>query len=199
MRGFPALLALAWLALSNITFAQSTGTINGRVSDASGAVIPGATVTVTNTQTGVVRTSITNEGGSYSFPALQPGIYDINVELAGFAPTTRRGVTVITDTALTIDLELSVAGTNEIVSVETGAQQVETTQSVVSGGVQVTEVQNLPMINRNFTGLATIIPGARPAPLTNQTKGAAQQNGISIGGGRGVGFNTLVDGADNRD
>src|SRR5437773_4841049 len=75
------LAALLLLASSGSAFAQATGTINGRVLDQGSLAAPGATVTATNTATGVVRTTVTNERGLYSIPALQPGTYDIKVEL----------------------------------------------------------------------------------------------------------------------
>src|SRR5205814_1038547 len=109
-----------------------------------------------------------------------------------------RQVRVLTGTATTSDVTLGVAALSEQVTVTGDIPLVETTRSGVTGNLRVSEVQNLPVLNRNFTGLVTLVPGARPAPITNQTKGQ-MGNGISVGGGRGVNVNVLVDGADNRD
>lgn len=177
--------------------AQSTGEINGRIADPSNAALPGATVVVTNELTGVKRESVANASGLFNVPALQPGTYEVRVDLAGFASAGRR-VTVVTGTATTVDFVLGLAGVEEALTVTGEAPLVDTRQSGVAGSLRVSEVQELPVLNRNFTGLVTLVPGARPAPVTNQTKGQ-MGNGISVGGGRGVNVNVLVDGSDNRD
>src|SRR6266446_8135607 len=84
-------------------FGQSTGTINGSVLDATGAVVPDATVTATNTGTNVVRTTTTNSDGLYSFVALEPAQYDVRVEIKGFASSVRKGATLLTGSTLTLD------------------------------------------------------------------------------------------------
>ena len=188
-----------FLGIGFFAFGQSTGTINGRVTDPSGAAIAGAQVSITNTGTAIVRNAVTNTQGLYSFPALQAGDYDVKVENPGFTVSEKKGVTLLAESALTLDFPLSLASANQQITVESEvASLVETTQSNVAASLQVNEVQNLPVLNRQFTGLVTLIPGARPAPITNGTKGA-MMNGISIGGSRGQNINTLVDGADNKD
>src|SRR5262245_50063507 len=94
-------------------FAQSTGTINGRVADQSGAALPGVTILATNTATGVARESTTNSEGLYNLAALQPGTYNVRVELSGFAPQSRTGIVVLTGAAVTLDLSLAVAAVQE--------------------------------------------------------------------------------------
>ncbi len=190
--------ALLYLALSGSAFAQSTGTINGRVTDATDAVVAGATVTVTSTTTAVARNAVTNGEGLYSIPALHPGVYDVKAEMTGFAPSVKKGVTLITDTTLALDFSLAVAGTTQQVEVSGETVLVETTQSEVSGSLRTSEVQNLPMLNRNFTGLVTLVPGARPAAIYNPTK-QAMGAAMSIGGGIGRNVEVNVDGGDNRD
>ena len=80
------LIASVVLTMSGAAFAQATSTFNGRVLDQGNAVLPGVTVTATNTSTGVVRTTVTNGEGAYGMPGLDPGIYDVKTELPGFAP-----------------------------------------------------------------------------------------------------------------
>ena len=82
---------LLCLASTGPLFAQATATISGRVVDDASAVLPGVTITVTNTATGAVRDTVTNGEGLYSVPALLPGIYNVRAELTGFAPQLRRG------------------------------------------------------------------------------------------------------------
>lgn len=196
MRNFG--LAALFVLVSNLVWAQATATFNGRVTDESGLAIPGATVTATNTATGVTRTTVTNDSGLYSLPALQPSVYDIDVELAGFQPASRRAVTLTTDTALTIDFTLRVAAVAETLTVTGQAPLVETTRSDVSGSIQLSELQSLPMLDRNFTGLVALLPGARPAPTYNTTK-RLMGSGISFSGGGGRNVLVNVDGLDNRD
>src|SRR2546428_5214152 len=138
---------------SSLASAQSTGTISGRITDQGGAVLPGVTVTVTNTATGAVRTTVTNAEGLYSVPALSPGRYDVRTELAGFGSAAKTGVQLTAAATLTADFTLAVAQFSETLTVQGEAPLVEATQSAVSGSLRVAEVQNLPILNRHFTGL----------------------------------------------
>jgi len=87
MSRFPALVVGLVLVLPCALWAQSTATINGRVTDQAGGVMPGVTVTVTNTGTGIPRTTVTNEQGLYSVPQLAPGRYNVRAELQGLRPS----------------------------------------------------------------------------------------------------------------
>jgi hypothetical protein len=176
----------------------ATGTINGRVVDQSGAVIAGAQLTVTNTGTAIERTTVTNSLGLYTVGALQPGTYNVKVDMPGFASSERRGITLLAESTLALDFPLSIASAEQRIDVQAGVPLVESTESSVTASLQVKEVQNLPVLNRQINSLVTLIPGARPAPVTNGTK-VQMMNGISIGGGRGLNVMTLVDGGDNKD
>ena len=193
-----SLLALVVSLFAGSVFAQARGTISGRLTDPAGAVVPGASVTVTNTGTSVSRNTSTNAEGLFNVPALDPGVYDLRVEKSGFSPATKVGVNLLSDTTLTLDFALSVAGSTQQVEVAGDSPLVEITQSAVSGSLQTSEVQNLPILNRNWTGLVTLIPGARPAPAHNTTK-QALGNSLSFGGGSGRNVEVNVDGIDNRD
>jgi Carboxypeptidase regulatory-like domain len=194
------LLSAVSCGLAQLVFGQgATGTINGRVNDQSGAAIVGAQISVTNTGTSIVRTSVSNTQGLYTLTALQPGTYDIKVDTPGFATSERKGVTLLSDSTLSLDFAMGLASAKQQVTVESGATPlVETAESSVNASLQLNEVQNLPVLNRQINSLVTLIPGARPAPVTNGTKGE-MMNGISIGGGRGLNVMTLVDGGDNKD
>ena len=183
---------------SGSLFAQATGTISGRVSVTGGAVIPGATVVVTAEVTNFTRTTTTNEDGFYSFAALQPGNYNMKADMGGFAQMERPGAVLTAGATLSLDFTLAVAGTVQEINEISEAAQVDTAESVVAGSIATSEVQNLPMLNRTFSGLVTLTPQARVAPILNSTKltfGA----GISVGGAQGRNVMTLVDGSENRD
>lgn len=163
------LIAMLLVASSGLLFAQSAGTINGRVTDPAGAVVPGVSVAVTNTDTGVVRNTVTTAEGLHSMPGLEPGSYQVKVEKSGFAPSTK-STTVFVGSTSTVNVALEVAGTAEKVEVTSEAPLIELTQSDVAGTVATTEVKELPMLNRNFTGLVTLVPGARQAPILDTSK-----------------------------
>src|SRR5438876_8713277 len=105
----PLSTALLLLAATSTLQAQATATINGRVVDQGGAVLPGATVTVTDAATGSTRAAMSNAEGLYSVPALNSGTYTIKAELAGFAPQARTNIELLTGATLTVDLQLGLA------------------------------------------------------------------------------------------
>src|SRR5437773_1051201 len=102
--------ALLLLATTGLAYAQGTASINGRVVDQTGAVVPGATVTVTHVATGVKRFTVTNAEGLYNLPALESGIYEVTTDLTGFAQVVRRDVTVTVGGTITVDITLNPAG-----------------------------------------------------------------------------------------
>ena len=120
------------LTTAGLAFAQATSTINGRVLDQGEAVLPGVTVTATNTSTGVVRTTVTNGEGVYSMPGLDPGVYGVKTELTGFATALRDRVTLTVNSTITIDFTLRLAGVEEALTVTGEAPLIEVTQSKVA-------------------------------------------------------------------
>ena len=190
------LFLFSWI--STPVLGQSTGTVTGRVIDSGGGVVPGATVTATNVATSVARATVTNSDGLYSFPNLEPAAYDIRVDKNGFAPSVRKGATLLTGATLNLDFTLSVATTTQQVEVTGEAALVETTQSQVSGTLQTTEVQSLPMLNRNYVSLVTLTPGTRPIQNVDSNK-IAFGGAISVGGSDGSNVELEVDGVAMRD
>lgn len=142
------------------TLAQSTGSaIQGTVTDDQGAVMPGATVVVANTQTGWTRDVVTDARGWYRATAITPGDYEVRVTLPGFATQIRRGLTVTIGQEATVNVALRVANVEESVTVTGAAPLVETTRSTLGTTVTRESLDNLPLITRNFAGLATLAPG----------------------------------------
>ena len=179
-------------------FAQASASINGRLTDQQGAVIPNASVTVANTAAGVVRNTITNTEGLYNVPALVPGNYDIKAEAQGFTAAERKGVELLTGASLSVDLQMSLGTIQQTVSVEAQAALVESTQSTQGGSIRPTEVAELPMLNRSMAALMNLIPGAREVAGTVSAHGASS-NWVSIGGGGGTNYDTLVDGIEDKE
>ena len=164
-------LATSFLMLtSGLVLGQTTSTFNGRVLDQGDAVLPGVTITATNTNTGVVRTTVTNAEGGYLMPGLEPGIYSVKTELAGFQPSERRNVTLGINATLTLDFKLALAGVNETLTVTGEAPMIEVTQSKVASTIQATELQNLPMITRTISGMLELLPGAAAIAPMHRSK-----------------------------
>jgi hypothetical protein len=193
------MLGFIILGAGSTAFAQGTATFNGRVTDSSGAVIPGATVTATNKATGLTRPTTTNEDGLYSVPALPAGTYDLKVELSGFASSTRSGVTLGTDTTLTLNFQVAIAGIEQEVQVLGGTPLLETTKSHVASSLRTQEVQELPMLNRTLSALIALNPGVREETTNMNVPGTSTTHTYFNVGGNGRNSMELVDGMDNHD
>ena len=192
-----SLVACIVLMATGLASAQATSTFNGRVLDRDEAVLPGVTVTATNTNTGVARATVTNEEGVYSMPGLDPGVYDVKTDLTGFASAVRERVTLALNATLTLDFRLTLAGVEETLTVTGQAPLIETTQSKFASTIETTELQNLPMITRSINGMLALLPGASPMTPTDSTK--RNVGSVSYGGNSGTSMSVTVDGADNRD
>src|SRR5262245_32235416 len=184
------------LAFASHAWAQATGTINGRIVDQANAVLPGATIAVTHTSTGVTRDAVTNAEGLYSVPALNPGIYTVKVELAGFG-TAQRQADLVAGATVTVDVQLGLANLQESVTVTSQAPLVEVTQALVSASIRQTEVVQLPILNRSLASMMTLLPGAREVPATGSHGHASSY--VSFAGNTGRSFNMYVDGIDNKE
>lgn len=195
--GAGPLAVLIVLLNTGLAFGQATSTFNGRVSDQGRAVLPGVTVTITNVDTGVVRTTVTNSEGQYFVPGLDPGTYAISTELSGFAPARRENVRLTVNATITVDFELGLAGVQETVTVTGQAPLIETSQSKVASTIETTELQNLPLVTRNVSGMLQLLPGATPVQAIHRTKENAGT--VSFGGSMGGNVASTVDGADNKD
>ena len=192
------LIACVMVADVALVSAQGAlGTFNGRVLDQGDAVLPGATITATNTGTNVTRTTVTNSEGLYTLPALDPGVYTLQAELSGFATSTRTGVTLAVNQTLTIDLKLGLAGVSENITVAGASPLIEVTQSLVSSTIRTREVVNLPLLTRNINGLLGLIPGSKPVAAFHPLKRLS--GSVSFGGSGGRNVVPVVDGGDNRD
>jgi outer membrane receptor protein involved in Fe transport len=196
-----ALLPFRWfaplalvLAMAHPSSAQVTGAIAGTVKDASGAVLPGATVTVTGPALQREKaTAVSAADGTYRVPLLPPGTYQVTVDLSGFRPVSRSNIEVAINQQTTVDLVLGLASVSEAVSVTGTAPVVETTRSDITNRVSTRAIDSLPLNGRNFTDLVALVPGARPVPE------GQQGTNVSIFGERGAATSFLVDGAENND
>src|SRR3989441_3827160 len=154
---------LASFVLFTNAFAQTTNaTLGGTVSDATRALIPGVTVTATNTQTGIVSTTITNETGAYNFPSLQTGVYKVTAELAGFQAQTYNDVTLGVSQQVRLNFTLQVGTQAQSVEVSVAADTlIATTSSSVGAVLPEYKLRDLPLSTRNALDLVATTAGTQ--------------------------------------
>ena len=176
------------------------GNIVGRIVDVTGGVLRGASVTVSETETGLSRSTITDEEGNYSFSTLPVGTYTIRVSLAKFETQERRLILAVGQ-SLAVNVTLQLAGFNVTAAVR-ASPLIETRTSQVHGGVEVEQIENLPIPGRDFQALATLVPGVTSGNTgVNQNYSPAKKfvPAISINGQNGRNINIRIDGGDNND
>jgi len=185
------------LAMPSIAEGQGTrGEIAGRVTDDTGGVLPGVTVAVTNQETGMVRSFVSNEAGRYIASNLPPGPYELHAQLSGFRPVVRRNVQVSVGSQLVIDFELGIGDFEQVVEVVADTPLVDTSSAGIGGVVSREMIENLPMNARSFDQLATLQAGV--VLTKNQTRsfqGGATTK-MSIRGARSDQNKLLLDGTD---
>jgi Carboxypeptidase regulatory-like domain len=161
-----ALSVVCLLAIGAIpAHAQAvTGNISGTVTDASGAVIAGAQVVVTNTATGVSQTLASNDQGRYNAPDLVVGPYQVQASKSGFQTLVHKNISLTVGSQLVIDLTLPVGQAQQTVTVESAVTQVETQSTAISALVSAKQMVDLPLNGRNFEQLMNIAPGITPTP-----------------------------------
>jgi len=196
------------LSFSFSTFAQEvTGTIVGTVRDSSGATIPGATVTITDTQKGniTVRSLTTNDDGEYSAPNLTPGLYQVTVTAVNFKKTVKTSIKLDVGQRNTVDFALEAGKIEEVVTVEADPVQVDL-QSPTSGTlINGDQVREIPINNRNWVQLVTLAPGVSNDLAdqvyvgTTNPDGQANTVNIAVNGARSSQNTFTVDGADITD
>src|SRR5438876_4797333 len=184
--------------------AQTQAGISGVIHDPTGAVIPGVMVTVTNPATNFYRSAISNEAGVYNFPVLQPGKYNIKVELPGFRTITQNDVELQVQQSARIDFTLQVGEVSQTVQVEGTAALIATENATVGTVIENKRIVEMPLNGRNFLQLTSLSPnvsyGLTTSTIANQRQGGsrAQQN-ISVAGQRSEFNHFTLDGVENTD
>src|SRR6185436_16758618 len=195
--GLPILAVIAAaLLLASPVFAQvDTGTIQGTVLDASGAVVPGATVNLINVDMGVSFQTKTNDVGVYQFPSVRIGSYTLVAEATGFAPTTREGITLSIQQRYVADFALKPSNLAETVNVTGDAVPLQTQEASLGGVVRSKAINDLPLNGRNYTFLAQLNAGVVQAQ--QDTRGMGGNGSFSANGQNSFANNYLLDGVDN--
>jgi outer membrane receptor protein involved in Fe transport len=188
--------------LPNTASSQAVyGSIFGTVTDPSGAAVPNAKVTVTDIAKGTVDTTTTNATGNYTVTHLIPDAYAIKVEAPGFKTAEQRGINVSADTAARLDMKLEIGQVTEAVEVTGQAPQLKTDRADVAIEFNERYVENLPLLNRNFTSLELASPGTQKLvgwshAATENPQGSQQ---IFVNGQHFSGTGYELDGTDNQD
>ncbi len=185
-------------------FGQTVGEITGEVTDPSGAILVGASVTATNPLTGATRQTLTNSAGNYSFPALQPGGYTLKVEMQGFAAEVQNNVELQVQQVARIDFHLRLGDTTQTVEVSGGAALLTTENATVGTVIENQRIVDLPLNGRNFIQLVSLSPnvssgfnnGATP---TARLGGDRATQAVAIAGQRREFTNYTLDGISNTD
>ena len=189
------------LSLTPIAGAQEfRATVRGQVVDTSNAGVPGATVTVQNTQTNEVATTTTNAEGNYTVPFIRPGNYTLTVELSGFQKSVRDNLTLEVNQTATINVQLSVAGLAEQVSVVAESPLLETSNASRGTVIDSHRIAELPLQSRSPMALATLVAGvnynAQAIYLRPFDNGALADWSMNGGANRNNDF--LLDGVPNQ-
>ena len=198
--GLGCFFLLGLLALSGAAWAQTTnGEVRGTVTDPSGAVVPGATITVVQVDTGATRKVTTDKDGLFDVPELPVGTYSVAAEAAGFKKYVANGIVVTIGHVAALSLPLQVGGSMESVTVEANAVQVETTSTQIGGVMTDMSVRELPLSTRNTYELLQLQPGVQSQLGADLFYGSDNPGVVSVNGGRGRSNNYMVNGGDGND
>ena len=196
------IVLVALVAMAVPAFAQNShGSISGQVTDPTGAIIPKAQVTVTDTDTGAVLQVVTTSGGFYTAPELAPGPYKVTVDAKGFKTYVRTGIQIDTQQNATINLKLLVGETTETVDVSSADPLIDTADASTGQVLTNEEVEDLPSNGRNALGFARIeygaVPKAKHAISSATPYGQQTADDFSLGGGNSASNEILLNGVPN--
>ena len=187
------------IATPGVALAQvDRATLSGTVTDSAGAVVPGASVSITNTSTNVSSQQVSTDTGSYLFVNLIPGPYQLTVELTGFKKSSQ-AVTLEVGQRARLDTTLAVGNFTETVSVTEATRLLNASDATLGAVIAQSQVSNLPLAIRNWDDLLALVPGVQGDRYTEQGGGTSfgRTGGINVHGARALQNNFLLDGVDN--
>ena len=202
---------LSCLMLPRMHAQSDTGSIAGTVTDASGAVIPGATITATNTENGLKLNAVSNGAGEFNILAVPRGAYTVLITAKGFQSQST-SVTITVTTTQNLPIQLSPAGGSTTVEVTAAAPLVNTSDATIGATIESDQVSELPLNGRNFSNLALLTPGVTRGAYGDNASGGGSSNqtetiryyesgnaALSVNGLRPQANNYILDGVDNND
>lgn len=185
-----------FLSPGTIVAQQATTSLSGTVTDSSGALVPGATVTITRTSTGQVQSTTTNARGEYQFQQLDPGTWTVTIDAIGFGKQTKRGELLVSNPA-TIDFKMTLEAVTQTVNVTSETTTLNTADATLGNAMDNATIQSLPMIDRNVPDLLSLQPGV--LYLGHKTDAASDSRTGSVNGVRSDQGNVTMDGMDDND
>jgi hypothetical protein len=188
-----ALTGFFWLPALAIA-QQQLATLQGTITDQTGAVMPGVTVTATSVETGIARVAISNDAGVYRVPSLEPGRYRVSAELSGFSRAVRDNVTLEVGATVGLPFVMQAGKVTEEVQVKGEAAMVQTERADISSVVERKRIEDLPLVSRNPLALTALQPGVTGIPTRNDFLQPEQGLGINASGMRGGANSAYVDG-----
>ena len=188
------ILAIPALVLSVSATAQSTGSIRGTVTDATGSAIANASFSLTETNTQLSRTVVSNNDGIFVFSDLPIGNYTLTVTAAGFSKGSYSGITLVTGHVVDVPVTLSVGAADQQVTVSADSETIQTSTSAVQQSVTEEQIQNLPLNGRNPLQLTTLVPGTVLTTVGTES-GQEDNTGLSVNGLRATQDTYTLDGA----
>ena len=179
-----SILCFMVLAANPLSAQIDTGGITGTVTDSSGAIVPGATITLTNDATGVVLSTKSTSTGTYSLNAIRPGTYTLRAEAAGFQTFVDKGLEVHLQSTLTIDVPFTTGAVKQEVTVTAAAPLLQAENAAVGQTITSQTVNDLPLNGRNWTSLPQLAAGTSTAPVGNPsgTSGSTDSAYFSVDG-----------------
>jgi hypothetical protein len=189
---------LASISASTAVAQTFRGSIQGTVTDSTGAAVAGAQVKVFSTATGLSRTVVANDRGEYVASELPLGTYSVTVEKQGFRAITLTQIPVSVGSPTRADAKLGAGAVQEVVEVSADVPLVETSSNTTGGTIEATEASELPVNGRDFTKLLELVPGSSSDPV-GSTESAGSYGLFSLDGNRGRSNNYLLDGTDMND
>lgn len=179
----PVLLVFVWISYAGLSaFAQAgRGGITGLVTDSTGAVVPGASISTRNTATGATLTSVSNSGGLYSFVSLSPGSYNVTAIAKGFSTVVRKSVIVSVDQTSAINFTLKVGSVNQVVTVNSSTALVDTSNSTVGQLIGSATIDRVPLLTRDVYDLVQLSAGVTPANGASNSSSSYDIENISSG------------------
>src|SRR5881628_3533380 len=196
MRFFRRAAIGVFLSVSVLPAQGVRATIVGRVTDESGAVVPGAKITITNVGTNESRDVIVNDNGEYAIPQLAPGQYTLTAEFAGFNKVVRSGIVLETNQQARFDITLKVGGITEEVQVSAAAPLVTTENASLGNVVDQRKIVELPLNGRDYLQLAFMQPNVF---ATAQGSNLGFRGGLNVAGNSEIANQYILDGVDNND
>jgi hypothetical protein len=174
---------------------QGTSELRGRIVDAQGAVLPGASVVARHQESGLFRETTSGADGSFFLTAMTPGTYEVTAELASFKRFQQRDIRLEVGRTTTVDVQLELGAVQESITVSAQASLVDTTSKELGGYVRAEEINDVPSFNRNFTGYLGMLPGV-VAGISTASFGA---DSINVNGQAVQNVNYTFDGSNNND